>query len=209
MRAPRRPTVVRNPPNGLGARPPSAFNPRAERSQLSFHHRQRRRGEPPVTTKVQVTFDCEDPHRMARFWAEALGYEKENHVEFVRELLDAGRIRVDATVNVDGGTQFADVAASRDPEGAGPRLFFERVPKARSRKIEFTSISTWAQIAVKERPNVCRRSAPESSGLATTAGVRLGPWPMSREMSSASIDPRDAKDHSFRGVPGRGLGPVS
>jgi hypothetical protein len=71
---------------------------------------------------------------MARFWAEALGYEKENHVEFVRELLDAGRIRKDATVNVDGGTQFADVSASRDPEGAGPRLFFQRVPEGKVAK---------------------------------------------------------------------------
>jgi Glyoxalase-like domain len=87
-----------------------------------------------VTTKVQVTFDCEDPHRIARFWAGALGYEKENHIEFVTELLDAERIPESATVNVDGGTQFADVSACRDPEGAGPRLFFQKIPEGKTVK---------------------------------------------------------------------------
>jgi uncharacterized protein (DUF427 family) len=30
-----------------------------------------------VATKIQVTFDCADPDRLARFWADALGYEFE------------------------------------------------------------------------------------------------------------------------------------
>jgi hypothetical protein len=71
---------------------------------------------------------------MARFWAGALGYEKESHVDFVRQLLDAGRIPESATVSVDGGTQFADVSACRDPEGVGPRLFFQKVPEGKTAK---------------------------------------------------------------------------
>jgi hypothetical protein len=87
-----------------------------------------------MATTVQVTVDCADPHRVARFWAAALGYEKESHVDVVQGLLDAGLLGRDATVEVDGGVQFADVSACRDPDGVGPRLFFQRVPEGRSAK---------------------------------------------------------------------------
>jgi glyoxalase superfamily protein len=94
----------------------------------------RRWGEGGVATTVQVTFDCKEPHRMARFWASALGYEKEDHTALVRQLLDAGAITTDATLEVDGGPQFADVSACRDPGGDGPRLFFQRVPEDKTVK---------------------------------------------------------------------------
>ena len=87
-----------------------------------------------MATTVQVTVDCADPHRVARFWAEALGYVKESHVDVVRGLLDAGLLGADDTVEVDGGVQFAEVSACRDPDGVGPRLFFQRVPEGRSAK---------------------------------------------------------------------------
>jgi hypothetical protein len=83
---------------------------------------------------VQVTFDCTDPHRLARFWAEALGYEKESHATFVEGLLSGGTIDRDATLEVDGGVQFADVSACQDPDGLGPRLFFQKVPEGKARK---------------------------------------------------------------------------
>jgi Glyoxalase-like domain len=82
-----------------------------------------------MATTVQVTFDCRDPHVLARFWATALSYEKEDHRELVAGLLASGAISPDATVDVDGGRQFADVTACRDPEGKGPRLYFQRVPE--------------------------------------------------------------------------------
>ncbi|MFF1609116.1 VOC family protein [Amycolatopsis sp. NPDC058278] len=52
--------------------------------------------------QVQVTFDCAEPERVARFWCEVLGYE----------LQSAG---------------FACV----DPTGVGPRLYFQRVPEGK------------------------------------------------------------------------------
>jgi hypothetical protein len=87
-----------------------------------------------MATTVQVTFDCVDPHRVARFWAAALGYDKEDHTGLVATLVAAGRLPAEATVDVDGGRQFADVSACRDPGGTGPRLFFQRVPEARTTK---------------------------------------------------------------------------
>lgn len=71
---------------------------------------------------------------MARFWAEALGYEKEDHHEFVAGLLASGAISAEATVDVDGGPQFAEVSACRDPGNQGPRLYFQRVAEEKNVK---------------------------------------------------------------------------
>ncbi len=83
---------------------------------------------------VQVTFDCGDPHAMARFWADALGYEKEDHSELVESLVRDGAIRSEDTVVEDGARQFSDVSACRDPSGHGPRIFFQRVPEPKTSK---------------------------------------------------------------------------
>jgi hypothetical protein len=64
---------------------------------------------------------------MARFWAAALGYEKEDHSEFIAGLLESGAISEEDTVNVDAGRQFAAVTACRDPDRKGPRLYFQKV----------------------------------------------------------------------------------
>ena len=87
-----------------------------------------------MSTAFQVTFDAADPHALARFWALALSYVKEDHTEFVRQLLEAGHIRPEQTVEVDGGLAFAEAAACRDPDGAGPRLYFQRVPEPKQAK---------------------------------------------------------------------------
>ncbi len=57
--------------------------------------------------KIQVTFDCAEPVRVARFWSEVLGY-------------DAGPL-----------DEQGAWAACTDPSGAGPRLFFQRVPEGK------------------------------------------------------------------------------
>jgi Glyoxalase-like domain len=85
-------------------------------------------------TALQVTFDCEDPHAMARFWASAIGYDKEDHTELVANLLASAAISHEATVDADGGRQFAEVSACWDPEGKGPRLYFQKVPEGKIAK---------------------------------------------------------------------------
>jgi len=51
--------------------------------------------------QVQVTFDCAEPERVARFWCEVLGYVVQ------------------------------DESACVDPSGVGPRLYFQRVPEGK------------------------------------------------------------------------------
>ncbi|GAA4911900.1 hypothetical protein LX16_2491 [Stackebrandtia albiflava] len=73
--------------------------------------------------QVQVTFDCADPERVARFWCEVLGYEVpppppgfDSWDAFNHSLPPERR-----------GSAFACV----DPTGVGPRLFFQRVPEGK------------------------------------------------------------------------------
>ncbi|WP_328453583.1 MULTISPECIES: VOC family protein [unclassified Amycolatopsis] len=73
--------------------------------------------------QVQITFDCADPERVARFWCEVLGYVVppppagfESWDDFDSSLAPERQ-----------GSAFACV----DPTGAGPRLFFQRVPEGK------------------------------------------------------------------------------
>ncbi|MEV7428607.1 VOC family protein [Nocardioides sp. NPDC092400] len=73
--------------------------------------------------QVQVTFDCADPERVARFWCEVLGYVVPPPPEGFGSWAD-----FDASLPPEHqGSAFACV----DPTGAGPRLFFQRVPEGK------------------------------------------------------------------------------
>ena len=73
--------------------------------------------------KVQVTFDCADPERVARFWCEVLGYVVPPPPPGFD---DWGAF--DRSLPADRqGARFACV----DPTGEGPRLFFQRVPEGK------------------------------------------------------------------------------
>ena len=87
-----------------------------------------------MATTVQVAFDAADPHALARFWAEALHYRQEDHSGVVTQLLAAGRLREAEVTQVDGRSAFRDVATCVDPDGVGPRLFFQRVPEPKTAK---------------------------------------------------------------------------
>lgn len=87
-----------------------------------------------VVTRVQVVFDASDPHAQSRFWAVALGYQVEDHSAVVAALLDSGRLPAEEALEVDGRRVFRDVATCVDPDGSGPRLFFQRVPEPKTTK---------------------------------------------------------------------------
>lgn len=73
--------------------------------------------------QVQVTFDCAEPERVARFWCEVLGYVVPPPPEgFATWDEFNGSLPPE-----DQGSAFACV----DPSGAGPRLFFQRVPEGK------------------------------------------------------------------------------
>ena len=62
-----------------------------------------------MATRVQVVFDCAQPEALAVFWAEALGY----------------------IVQEQGAEWEGRGAAIIDPDGVGPRVWFQRVPEGK------------------------------------------------------------------------------
>ncbi|MFJ4968129.1 VOC family protein [Streptomyces sp. NPDC088755] len=76
--------------------------------------------------KLQITFDCAEPERLARFWCEVLGYV----VPPVPEGFDTW---ADYDRSLPPERQGAWFACT-DPSGVGPRLFFQRVPEGKTAK---------------------------------------------------------------------------
>jgi catechol 2,3-dioxygenase-like lactoylglutathione lyase family enzyme len=81
-----------------------------------------------MSLTVQVTFDCADPAALSRFWNDALGYELDSPprpYETWDEALDAFGVPEENR---------NDASASVDPEGHGPRLWFQKVPEGKVAK---------------------------------------------------------------------------
>ncbi|MEU1345058.1 VOC family protein [Streptomyces sp. NPDC005827] len=73
--------------------------------------------------KFQVTFDCAQPERVARFWCEVLGYEPPPPPEGFATWDDFNGSRSPE----DRDRWFS----CSDPSGVGPRLYFQRVPEGK------------------------------------------------------------------------------
>jgi hypothetical protein len=86
----------------------------------------------------QVTFDAADPHRLAAFWAVVLGYDVEDHDEFIRGLRSGGYDLREHIEEVDGRLRWRSTAAILHPDGRGAsgasRLLFQQVPEAKVAK---------------------------------------------------------------------------
>lgn len=97
---------------------------------------------------VQVTFDCADPRAVGLFWNQVLGYQIPPPPPGF-DSWDA----LDATLPADQqGSRWAAV----DPNGVGPRLYFQRVPEPKR---------------VKNRLHLDVRAAPGLRGDARMAAL--------------------------------------
>ncbi|WP_405754901.1 MULTISPECIES: VOC family protein [unclassified Streptomyces] len=76
--------------------------------------------------QFQVTFDCAEPERVARFWCEVLGYVVPPPPEGFATWDDYDH----SLPPEHQGAAFA----CTDPSGVGPRLFFQRVPEGKAVK---------------------------------------------------------------------------
>ncbi len=81
-----------------------------------------------MTTEVQITFDCADPSGLATFWAEVLGYQVQPPPD--------GFDSWDAALETFGvpRDQWNSRSAILPIEGPHPRIFFQRVPEAKTVK---------------------------------------------------------------------------
>ena len=73
--------------------------------------------------QFQVTFDCAEPEKVARFWCEVLGYVVPPPPKGFASWDDYHRAQLPEEQDLG----FACV----DPTGVGPRLYFQRVPEGK------------------------------------------------------------------------------
>jgi hypothetical protein len=83
-------------------------------------------GPVPSVKQIQVAFDCAEPERVARFWCEVLGYVVPPPPDGFATWADYN----ESLPPEERGAWFACV----DPTGAGPRLYFQRVPEGKVAK---------------------------------------------------------------------------
>lgn len=89
-----------------------------------------------MTTDFQVTFDATDPMALSIFWRDALGYVHPGPpgVELAdgQDPLEAwDRFLAESGVPEERRNE---ASALVDPDGTRPRIFFQRVPEAKSAK---------------------------------------------------------------------------
>jgi catechol 2,3-dioxygenase-like lactoylglutathione lyase family enzyme len=143
----------------------------------------------PRRRDVQITFDCSDPARVAAFWAEALGYRLQvppAGFESWEQALEAMGVPPENR---------NDASAVVDPEGFGPRLFFQRVPERKQ---------------VKNRVHLDIRAAPglagdarmavleaESERLAAHGATRLKRYEPAPPLGAGHITMADPEGNEF------------
>lgn len=81
-----------------------------------------------MATGVQIVLDCADPARLAEFWAAALGYQVQPPPD--------GHDSWDSALAAWGVPESERNSASAvtDPDGTGPRIYFQRVPEPKTGK---------------------------------------------------------------------------
>jgi hypothetical protein len=89
-----------------------------------------------MSRTIQVTFDAHDPQALSRFWADAMGYVNPPPPG---RALEPGQDPFEAwhAFLADAGvpeSEWNARSAAEDPDGDGPRLFFQRVPEAKTAK---------------------------------------------------------------------------
>jgi hypothetical protein len=85
----------------------------------------------------QVTQDSADPHALADWWAETLGWEVEPSDEaFIRRMVDEGHATESDTRTYHGVLVWKEGQAIRHPGGlaAAPRVLFQLVPEKKAGK---------------------------------------------------------------------------
>jgi len=78
-----------------------------------------------MATGVQVVFDCADPSLLAGFWAKALGYILEPPPEGWSTWEEW------AVAHDIPESEWYDAASVVDPDGKGPRIYFQQVPEGK------------------------------------------------------------------------------
>ncbi len=123
-----------------------------------------------MATTVQVTFDCADPGALSRFWNEVLGYRLDSPpppYQTWDEALDAWGVPEENR---------NDASASVDPDGVGPRLWFQKVPEVKSAKNRVhLDVRTHSDLRGEERMAALEKRCEELVALGAARLWRVEP----------------------------------
>ena len=88
-----------------------------------------------MATEFQVTIDSADPHVLADWWAEALGWEVEpQDAEFIRRMVAEGHAGEEETTTHRGALVWRLGTALRSPDPGRPRVLFQRSTEPKTGK---------------------------------------------------------------------------
>jgi catechol 2,3-dioxygenase-like lactoylglutathione lyase family enzyme len=127
-----------------------------------------------MSTSIQIVFDTADPDKEARFWAEALGYR----VQSPPDEFDSWAAFLEHQGIPE--ERWNDASAVVDPDGQGPRIFFQRVPEGKTAKNRMhmdLNVSGGHSIALDER----KRRVDLEVGRLRALGATDARGPMERD----------------------------
>jgi hypothetical protein len=81
-----------------------------------------------MSKRFGVTFDCRQPVTLATFWCDLLGYIEEPPPDGYQSWQDYDRENDVTPDDAENGCTIVD------PEGRGPRIYFQRVPEPKTAK---------------------------------------------------------------------------
>jgi hypothetical protein len=121
---------------------------------------------------VQITVDCADPAGLSAFWAEALGYRlqppPQGFASWDEALVAMGVPEENRN----------DASALVDPDGTGPRLFFQKVPEGKQAKNRVhLDVRAAPGLQGDERMAALEQEAERLAGLGATRQARHEPAP--------------------------------
>ncbi len=110
-----------------------------------------------------ITFSCADPQRLADFWAQALGYSRqEGDDELLQQLLDTG---------LDPAEIDAEVALVHPEAGRRSRLYFQR-----RQKTPTTEIPVHVDLTAEDREAEVERLTALGASVVETTTRTTGPY---------------------------------
>jgi catechol 2,3-dioxygenase-like lactoylglutathione lyase family enzyme len=120
-----------------------------------------------VSRRFQITFDANDTDRLARFWAEVLGYVLQPPPEGFESWEDfARRMGIPAE-------DFDRFGAVVDPDGSGQRVLFQRVPEGKTAKnrMHLDIRVTESGLSLEEQRRIIDVEADRPVALGATRGA--------------------------------------
>ncbi|WP_446663869.1 VOC family protein [Flexivirga sp. B27] len=150
-----------------------------------------------MSREMQVTFDAADPRSLSTFWRDALGYVHPGPPG-VQLAPDADPLAAWDQFLESAGVpegQRNSASALEDPEGDGPRLFFQRVPERKSGKNRVhLDIRAAPELEGDERMSALEA---EAARLVSLGGVRVRRFDPEPPMSQGFIVMNDPEGNEF------------